>query len=148
MAQRVIPASATRLAGAALAGVAAVGLSGCSNAHALSLVRQACIHVERSLSLYEQSGRASSPRVQQADAAAALLQLQEALPLAASAAGENAQWQAFSTTLSESSRVPESDLVSALRQQCADVSTGGQGPSTPPTTLPPPPTNPEPIGRS
>ena len=144
----MIGAPAGRVAGVALAGLAAITLSGCSNAHALSLVRQACTHVERSLVLYQQSGRATSPSAQQADAAAALKQLQLALPLAASAAGENAQWQAFMTTLAESSRVPESDLVIALRQQCADVSSGGQGPATPPTTLPPPPTNPEPVGRS
>lgn len=144
----MITPPAGRVAGIAVASLAAIGLSGCANAHALALVRQACTHVERSLDLYQRSSRASSPAVQQAEAAAALQELRAALPLAASAAGENAQWQAFSTTLSESSRVPESDLVVALRQQCADVSSGGQGPSTPTTTLPPPPTNPEPVGRS
>jgi D-arabinose 1-dehydrogenase-like Zn-dependent alcohol dehydrogenase len=148
MAQRVITAPAGRVAGVAVAGLAALGLSGCSNAHALSLVREACTHVERSLSLYQQSGNAATPSAKQADATAALQQLREALPLAASAAGENAQWQAFSTTLAESSRVPESDLVIALRQQCADVAGGGRGPATPATTLPPPPTNPQPVGRS
>ena len=136
------------MAGVAIAGLAAVMLSGCSNAHALSLVRQACTHVEQSLHLYQQSSSDTSASGQQADAAAALKQLQLALPLAASAAGENAQWQAFMTTLAESSRVPESDLVIALRQQCADVSNGGQGPATPPTTFPPPLTKPEPVGRS
>lgn len=142
------PAGAGRIFGFAVAGLAALGLSGCSNGHALALVRQACTHVERSLTLYQASTMAPSPSEQQADSAAALAELRQALPLASSAAGENAQWQAFSITLSESSRVPESDLVAALRQQCTDVSNGGQGPATPATTLPPPATNPEPIGRS
>ena len=144
----MIPANAGRAAGVLVAGLWALGLSGCSNAHALSLVRQACTHVERSLALYQASTTAASPAVQQSESAEALAQLRQALPLAASAAGENAQWQAFSATLSESSRVPESYLVVALRQQCTDVSNGGQGPATPATTLPPPPTNPEPVGRS
>lgn len=142
------PARVGPVSGAVVAGLAALGLSGCSNGHALSLVRQACTHVERSLALYQASATAASPAAQQSESAAALSELRRALPLASSAAGENAQWQAFSITLSESSRVPLSDLVPALRQQCSDVSNGGQGPATPATTLPPPPTNPEPVGRS
>jgi hypothetical protein len=144
----VIPARAGRATGAAVAAVAVLGLGGCSNGHALSLVRKACTHVERSLAFYRASTTATSPAVQQSERAAALAELRQALPLASSAAGENAQWQAFSITLSESSRLPESDLVAALRQQCSDVSDGGRGPATPATTLPPPPTNPEPVGRS
>lgn len=144
----MIPAGVARVSGAVVVtALAVLGLSGCSNSHALSLVRQACTHVERSLVLYQASATATSPAVQQSQSAAALAELRKALPLASSAAGENAQWQAFSITLSESSRVPESDLVAALRQQCDDVSTGGRGPATPATTLPPPPTNPEPVGR-
>lgn len=137
---------AVRVAGVAVACLAALGLSGCANAHALSLVRQACSHVQRSLTLYQESTATSSPSVQQSEAAAALQQLRDALPLAASAAGENAEWQAFMTTLSESSRVPEAYLVIALRQQCASVASG-YGPSGPPTSPPPVATNPE-IGTS
>jgi hypothetical protein len=146
MAQRVT-AAGRRVAGvAALCVLGAAGLGGCANGHALDLVRQACTHVHRSLALYDQSADAASPAAAQADRASALQELRTALPLAATAAGENAEWQAFMTTLSESSRVPESDLVTALGQQCADVSTG-QGPQAPTTTLPPVPTNPEPVGR-
>jgi hypothetical protein len=43
-------------------------------------------------------------------------------------------------TLSENSRLPESDLVSALKQQCAVVQTGGTtAPNGTETTLPAPP---------
>lgn len=138
---------ARRLVGTGAAGVlAALALGGCANAHALGLVRQACTHVDRSLSLYQQATGDSSPVTQQADTTAALEQLRDALPLAATAAGENAQWQAFMTTLSESGRLPESDLVIALRQQCASVAQGGQAPISPATTAAPVVTNPQ-IGR-
>lgn len=136
-----------RVAGVtAVAVLAAVGLGACANSDALGLVRKACTHVQRSLVLYQESTRAASPAAVQSDNAAALDQLRVALPLAATAAGENSQWDAFMTTLSESSRVPESDLVRALQAQCADVSSGGQEPTTSTTTAPVP-TNPEPVGR-
>jgi hypothetical protein len=148
MAQRLNTRPARRLVGAAAIGVGAtLGLGGCANSHALALVRQACTHVNHSLDLYEKSTTDPSPAGQQADSTAALEQLRLALPLAATAAGENAQWQAFMTTLSESSRVPESDLVVALTQQCAGVAQGGQAPIPPATTSAPVPTKPEPIGR-
>jgi len=117
---------------AALGGIA-LGATGCSNSNALGLVRQACGHVHRSLDLYDRASTASSPAAKQAGQAAALAELRLALPLAGSAAGESPQWQALMTTLEESSRVPESVLVRALQQQCADASTGGQ-PAPPPTT--------------
>lgn len=126
------PRSARRLIGTAVAGLsAALFLSGCANSHALALVHQACTHVDRSLSLYQRSTTDAVPATAQADSAAALAQLRLALPLAATAAGENPEWQAFMTTLSESSRVPESDLVSALGQQCAAVDSAAQGPNAP-----------------
>lgn len=144
MAQRVIAGRARGLVGVAVVSVAAaVGLSGCATSHALALVRQACRHVDSSLSLYQASTTTASGASAQADSAAALQQLRDALPLAATAAGENAQWDAFMTTLSETSRVPESDLVIALRQQCADVASGGQNSNTPPTTAAPVATNPQ-----
>jgi hypothetical protein len=138
-------------AGAALPVVAAVAatlaLSGCAHADALALVRQACGHVDKSLALYESSTVTSSASVAQSDDAAALQQLRDALPLAATAAGEDATWQAFVTTLSESNRVPESDLVRALRQQCAAVSSGGPGPALTSTSVAPVPTKPVPVGQ-
>ncbi|HMK99070.1 MAG TPA: hypothetical protein VK428_02660 [Acidimicrobiales bacterium] len=99
--------------------------------------------MDRSLSLYQASTTTSSSATAQADSAAALQQLRDALPLAATAAGEDAEWQAFMTTLSETSRVPESDLVTALSQQCSSVADGGIGPGSPPTSVAPVPTRPE-----
>lgn len=121
--------------------VAGAGLTACSHGDALSLARQACGHVQRSIALYERSTTAG-PTAGQADTAAALAQLRAALPLAATAAGEDAQWQALVTTLAESSRVPEADLVPALEAQCADAATNGSTPSPPSTTPAPVPTNP------
>jgi hypothetical protein len=147
MAQRVNRRRTGRLVGGAIIGLAtALGLGGCANAHALGLVRQACTHVDHFLTLYHRSTTDLSAAVQQADSTAALQQLRLALPLAATAAGENPQWQAFMTTLSESSRVPESDLVIALSQQCAAVAQGGQAPIPPATSIPPVDTIPQ-VGR-
>lgn len=135
-----------RLAGATALGFALLASSGCAHSDALALAQKACQHVDKSLALYKASTQSTSPSAAQADRAAALQQLRDALPLAATAAGEDPTWQAFVTTLSESNRVPESDLVIALRQQCADVANGGQGPSAPPTSVAPVPTNPS-VGR-
>ncbi|MHB8594892.1 MAG: hypothetical protein ACYDB3_11285 [Acidimicrobiales bacterium] len=141
---------------AAVAMLAGVALAGCANSDALGLVGQACAHVERSLAEYRAAGRSTVAANADAERAVALAELRLALPLAATAAGEAAQWQALMTTLAESSRVPESDLVDALQQQCSDVQTGNQPPSpspaTSPTTSPTTtvmnvPTLPEPLGR-
>ena len=135
---------ARRSIGAAVVMVGGVlGLAGCAHSNAQALVDRACTHVDKSLSLYQASTTTSSSATAQADSAAALQQLRDALPLAATAAGEDAEWQAFMTTLSESSRVPESDLVIALSQQCAAVAQGGQAPIPPATTIPPVDTNPQ-----
>jgi len=135
------PRPARQWIGAAVVMVGGVlGLAGCAHSNAQALVNQACAHVDRSLSLYQASTTTSSSASAQADSAAALQQLRDALPLAATAAGEDAQWQAFMTTLSETSRVPESDLVTALSQQCTSVADGGIGPASPPTSPAPVPT--------
>jgi len=132
----------------ALAAVLGGSVAGCANFDATSLVRQACTHVDRSLTLYRSAGHATSAQAQATLVAAALAELRAALPLAATAAGQSAQWQALTTTLSESSRVPESDLVNALQQQCADVATGtGPAPPSPSNTSSEVPTLPEPVGR-
>lgn len=133
---------------AAVAALGAGGMAGCASSDALALARQACGHVQRSLTLYRAAQGASSPADQQARTQQALGELRLALPLAATAAGEAPQWQALMTTLTESSRVPEGDLVIALQQQCADASAGGQPAVT--TNAPAPattPTKPEPVGR-
>jgi hypothetical protein len=78
--------------------------------------------------------------VASSDLAKAQAQLQTASPLAAEAAGQAPQWQALMATLAENSRLPESDLVQALQQQCAVAQNGGTTlPTLPDTTLPAPP---------
>jgi hypothetical protein len=57
----------------------------------------------------------------------AALQLEAAQRKAAVAAGEDAEWQALMTTISESPRIPEGYLVHALEEQCQVASSpGGQ----------------------
>lgn len=100
-------------------------LSGCAGSHGLALARQACNDVNRSLAIYQSSQKLPASE-SQAEQEQALSQLRAALPIAASAAGEDSQWQALMTTLSESTRVPESGLVHALSAQCAVVESSGQ----------------------
>jgi hypothetical protein len=115
--------------------IAGLVLGGCANQRGLDLARQACRHVERSIALYEQARVTSSPAQGGAQLSEALAQLRQALPLAATAAGEASQWQGLMATLAESSHVPEADLVSALRQQCATVESNG-APGQPPISVP------------
>lgn len=124
----------TFLRGAAAVSVAAAlgaGLSGCASSNGLALARKACSDVDRSLSLYQSSEQLPMSSRSEAEQAQALDQLRAALPIAASAAGDDSQWQALMTTLSESTRVPESDLVHALAAQCAVADGNGEPPVTP-----------------
>jgi hypothetical protein len=124
--------------------VVAMALAGCATHNGTDLARQACQHVERSLTLYRASLHATSPGVAKAQQAQAVAELQVALPMAATAAGEAGQFQALMSTLAESDHLPESYLVHALGEQCAAAdSNGGILPATPPTsgtpaTRPPP----------
>jgi len=124
-----------RLGLTCVAVVAGLALAGCANQRGLDLARQACRHVDRSLALYEQSATAVSSVEGDARRSEALVQLRQALPLAATAAGEASQWQGLMATLAESSHLPEANLVSALRQQCATVESNG-APGQPPTSVP------------
>jgi hypothetical protein len=114
--------------------VLAVSLSGCANSDGLALARKACRHVDRSLALYRSAGQRPASARAAGIQARALAQLRSALPIAATAAGEEPQWQALMTTLSESTRVPESKLVYALEAQCAAVSANGDAPPPSPTS--------------
>ncbi len=100
-------------------------LAGCGTHDALVLARQSCAHVQRAAALYRAGAAASDQGTAQADNAAGLTQLRQALPLAATAAGESAQWEALATTLSESADVPGQTLLGALEEQCADATAGG-----------------------
>jgi ABC-type phosphate/phosphonate transport system substrate-binding protein len=105
---------------------AAAGMAGCGGGGANAEGQQACAYVETSLRLYAEAvadqragdaARASSERAQ------ALSQLRLALPLAARAVNADGTWQPLEATLSESNRVPEGNLVTALTDQCQGVGT-------------------------
>ena len=104
---------------------AGAALSSCSTGSA-TLAHQACTQVEASLRLYGASQRVSDPSAAAHDRAVALADLRAALRPAALAASSDGQWQALAATLSETNRVPESDLVTALGAQCAAFSPSGQ----------------------
>ncbi|MDA8391411.1 MAG: hypothetical protein M0Z87_01165 [Actinomycetota bacterium] len=117
-----------RLATAALlAGASGSLLAACAGSGATSEASKACVYVNRSLATL-----ARAPGAPVAVAAAirqkALVELRQGLPLAAAAAAGSGRFAPLSTTISESSRVPEYRLVSALRQECAAVN----GPQLPP----------------
>lgn len=107
-------------------------LAGCSTAPSAGANgARACQHVARSLSLYRAAAATADPQVAATYKREALDQLRAALPLAAIAATASGQWQALQTTLSESTRVPEGQLVNALSDQCP-----GAAPSSTPAGQP------------
>ncbi len=132
-----------------LVSVAALGLaaSACGGG-GLTLARQACVHVNDSLRLYDRSVRTSDAAEAARDRTRAIEQLEAALPLAARATSADPQWNPLMTTLEEIGRNSEANLVRALRSQCALAETSGEqapliAPSTPsgsgrptPSTLP------------
>ena len=124
-----------------------LGLAACSG-NGQALAQAACVHVDKSISLYKQGIATTDPTRSAALDQQAYVQLVDALPLAAQAAGKDSQWQALMTTVSESSRVSESHLVGALTDQCgmADQSNPFEPPPTrpvpPPASIPPPATAP------
>ncbi|HEY5025441.1 MAG TPA: hypothetical protein VII76_10740 [Acidimicrobiales bacterium] len=126
--------------------VVAGGLGGCASHDGNDLARQACQHVEQSLTLYRASLHAPSPAQASTQQAQASSQLRDALPLAATAAGEAGQYQALMATLSESDHLPESLLVHALGAQCGAADSDGGISPTPPPTAQTPATRPPPTG--
>ncbi|MGH9095835.1 MAG: hypothetical protein ACRDWB_00260 [Acidimicrobiales bacterium] len=119
------------------------GLAACAG-NGQALARQACVHVDKSISLFNQAAATPDPNRSAALGQQAYIQLVDALPLAAQAAGKDSQWQALMTTLAESSRVSESHLVGALTDQCGmadQANPFGPSPSRPippPASIPPP----------
>ncbi|NNN22768.1 MAG: hypothetical protein HKL80_12295 [Acidimicrobiales bacterium] len=102
-----------------------ISLSACSTSDALSLARQACTYVQSSINQYNAATKNKDPKAASVQYASALLDLRKAEPLASIAAGEDTQWQALQATLSESSRVPEKNLIYSLTQQCQSAKSGG-----------------------
>jgi len=120
--------SVPRGAGMVLAAMAlASGLSACSQGGSVALAQQACRHVAASVEIYGRSQRDPGSPQSTREEAEAVEQLRDALPIAATAAGESSQWQALMTTLSESTRLPESELENALESQCAVATSNGSG---------------------
>ena len=111
-----------RLVGVVLAALVAlgagVGLSACGSSGAAALGHTACVDVARSITEYEKAGHEQGARAS-ALRAKALGELRNALQPAALASASDTAWQALTATLSETSRVAESALVSALQAQCA-----------------------------
>lgn len=106
------------VAAAALVSFGAALTSACG-ASASSLGHEACVEVGRSLTIYAKSTRAANAALAAREREQALSLLRDALQPAAIAGSNDGDWQALMTTLSESNRVPESKLVSALSAQCA-----------------------------
>lgn len=132
-----------RRAAAALASLVAAGgllLGACgSSGAANALARQACVHVQRSISLYESSNSLPTASAILARRAQATSELNRALPLAARATSADGQWNGLMTTISEIARVSESHLIPALKLQCAAADTNQPLLPSTPTTFPPAP---------
>jgi hypothetical protein len=126
--------------------VVACGLAGCASHNGTDLARQACRHVERSITLYQASLHAPSPATARAQQSQAISELRDALPIAATAAGEAGQYQALMATLDESAHLPESLLVHALGAQCAAADSNDGSDLAPPPTAGTPGTHPPPTG--
>ena len=97
-------------------------LGGCGGGGSSALVQEACGHVSRSIQLYERSTHQHGAMAERTRAAA-LVQLRRALRPAALAGSAGGQFQALQASLSESSRVPEGELVSALSAECSSAGT-------------------------
>ena len=114
------PASRTIALVLATAGLAA-GLGACGGGNSAALGHEACVDVAASLRYYGDASHAASPARARADRARALEDLDNALQPAALAASSDGSWQALEATLSESSRVNEGLLTTALDAQCAQT---------------------------
>lgn len=131
---------------AALAALAALPLIlGACGGSGLTLAREACVHVNASIRLFDEARHAPDAGLVTLDKVRAIKQLEAALPLAAQATSADPQWNPLQTTLQEIGRNTESNLIPALRSQCALADTNGEqaptiAPATPgaptPSTLP------------
>ncbi|MGH8989514.1 MAG: hypothetical protein ACRDXC_13125 [Acidimicrobiales bacterium] len=126
---RVARASAIAVA---LSVGAALLLGGCANS-GVGLARAACVHVYESIHLYEEAGHAKSAAASRAKVDEATSELDRALQLAAQANSANPEFNPLMTTLQETGRTPESNLIPALRAQCEAAQTSTQSPVPGPT---------------
>lgn len=100
---------------------AGASLAACGGSNADSLGHTACLDVQHSIKLYDQSLNSGSSTSSKDLALQATAALRKALQPAAIAGSEDGDWQALELTLSESNRVPERYLVTALTAQCAQT---------------------------
>jgi hypothetical protein len=123
--------------GIAVAIALGTALSACGN-NGTALARQACTHINRSIALLRESDDHSDPSRSAQLEQQAYNELRKALPIAAEAAYRDGQWQALMTTVSESNRVPENTLVTALVAQCGEADQSPFNQPPPPSSIPPP----------
>jgi hypothetical protein len=120
-----VPANHTRRLRAARIPVVAVALSagtalllnGCSNGGSV-LARAACVHIYESIHLYTEAEHATSTAAVRAKVDEATSELNQALQMAARANSADPAFNPLMTTLQETGRTPESNLIPALRAQC------------------------------
>ncbi len=89
------------------------------------MAKQACTYVNQSIKDYELGTKDINSSAKQRLLKQAYIDLRDAVPLAANAAGNDTRWQALATTVSESARVPEKYLINALSAQCQSVNYEG-----------------------
>ncbi len=123
---------------------ASLGLAACGSTGQSQAV-QACIQVNRSLMLYQASLHEPAKKAAD-DQRKAQTELLAAEPLAAAATSADGSWNGLMTTLIESERVSEGNLVVSLQSECEDVVPGnspnatnssGSGSTVTGPTLPP-----------
>ncbi len=129
-----VPSRLARGAAAAVATIlAGTALSACA-ASAGDLARASCVHVNKSLVLYDKATRSTDPAAARTLKSQAYIELLAAIPIAAQAAYHDIQWQSLSTTLSETDQVPEGTLIPALRAQCHNAESSVFGQVPPPSS--------------
>ncbi len=115
--------------------VGSFALSACGSAGP-ALALQACVHVDASIRLYHEAEHTRNPSTARREAVKATDQLAQAEPLAARATSADPAFNPLMTTLQENGRTSESNLIPALRAQCAAARnpTGQGGFGTAPTS--------------
>jgi hypothetical protein len=114
-------------------------LAACGN-QGIGLARQACTHVGRSITLLNQADHTHDSSNATELSHKAYVELLAALPIAAEATYVDNQWQALMATLSQSSQVPETQLVPALQAECRMANNSVFNQTPPPSSIPPPST--------
>lgn len=118
---------------AATLAAAGVLFTACSSSSGDAQAAQACVHVNRSIVLYDRSLHERDTTVASNEQQHAQHELLVAEPLAAAATSADGSWNGLQTTLIESERVSEGNLLVALQSECADVVVSGTASDTVPS---------------